>query len=1664
MTQDADQRDFSSIYSRDSHVDLSHNSGNKAKPRKLDDPQIKLFNNLLSSVHSEESSLVSKNIQKYWTQNVFNDSVIFFHNDKILWGPFIICIHKDILTEQFTCLILDNFGISTVASLDISKKSQFYPAIENLNAKNQKSNTKRCIAVAMLQRFSLLTKVQLERIDALYPTRKTLDYDQVNAGQIASACKPVTSISSHTFGKRLINGGFLSNRLVKSTLIDVVYQSDESTIELNNRLVFHLGEQLEQLFNPVTEYSPEQTEYGYKPPEDDIPTETDNTLIKAICNELLEIQSNFTFSLVEFLQKFLIPLRVQVLNNEIEGLSTVKLNRLFPPTIDEVTRINCIFLDSLKSAISFGSFEVLKACNMTIAYFYKAYTRHEAASKNFSKDIKLFLKNFGDIMPCADIYTEMKLETIIKGPQEKLLKLKLIMERLYRKKEWSEINIKDASKYYSNIIDIIDSFGHLETPMSSYNARVFTPSGKILTELAKGWPVELQYKWLKRRIVGVFDVIDTNFTSKRNLLVIFSDYIMFLNIIDFQKYYNSNESSNKPLISDILMNSLINELPLPPKIPKLQVEQYCNISHIQASVIGDDKIRFDAVNENDENPFSVTCQLTSQTNKIHEIADLITKAKILEKDTAFHLFKSVTDETILYSTAHELEAYNNERIKSKFALFLNIEPSDYHIILNKLHLAIFAKVSDIQNTYTVELTILKKRNLDEITKITIGADEIIPAVLSVLSSEFPICYSSIYSGMATALVSVNNAASLKIMQADNKAKVISENSTPNISQEINDETKKSYGTITTFRSDVSDLKDITNSKSSAPSKKSSKFKKTTNDDTVSSNKMSLDKRKVPKIVEQLSAKKAKKTKDNLIENKSTLQGGNKTAEKGKRNRGFLGILKGIFGNNGKSIKSKPINKPSVSKEKHVRNKPDKPKVKENDSRKEVPTENIQSPLDKENKHKVILKKEKSIVDDVTENTEIDKKHTTVPNKTENFRVSSVVRNTDYDPKLNEETMVNERLNNVSVSSRRIPGANIDGDIEKPLPTVPSPIKEVPASLLPVLDSDHSDSEQTGDVTNDKLANPIAQQSKLFDTDLFGDFLPEDLQEEYPKIYVEPSEDKHYESNVFQQIPNVSAETIFNTDPGIIQNRIDLTQSEITQNDNSTATQELPKNKKLIFPVIHEVEPPKSNIKFEKSPSFVELFHGMRIVLDDSDAKYNWRRLSTEVSLNDKYLVNNDVSYDNYDNIPNLESINEKQSYNQISNSPAMKFNNISNKSPTKSSHTQIESSPFRALAYSNMVDSTTTSNSYPSTSNIDDDFSGPKNYDSKTTGNDIYPSIIEKNITETPSKKSTPFKVVNKSPTRYVNKVSKDKLSEIERDIVEHRKVTEQPNNKPDPKAYLKLTRNLNNKQSMNDSNLGSDFSFASDINTETNKRWVQLNVPSKEDLGDETFHTPLEQPSETFSELITDKSDAISNSTLKLAEDNTNQAEFEDPQAEKLINQEEEELTSKDQTPLLDDLDFSSFDITFNSSDVTNNTQCLPNVSKLDNKGTLHGLRSSEIPKIDPPVMYRFSKDFHSIVKDDDPFWVSPSKLDFTAINKYSEKTPQKSKLMDPLNIQSNKKNIKSIPKKNLENTKEPNLTHDTSFSFLGNIVEIDNSENTDIDNSIDDYNDSKPTRLQFE
>ncbi|CAI4057133.1 hypothetical protein N7582_000784 [Saccharomyces uvarum] len=1617
------EKDLSSLYSQE-------NGGERHETHF----KIKLFKSVLEASSKAGHSLLDENRSlSKWADDVFTRSVIYHGSDDLIWGEFFICVYKSSTNNKLNAIIFDKLGTSCFQSVDISPDSQYYPAIENLSPTDQESNVKKCIAVVLLKRYPLLSRSDLSRI--MSNTSKKCDYDPTHAGDLASSCQLVTAASPEDVGKWLFASGFLQNKTINSALLDVIYENNESTIELNNRLVFHLGEQLEQLFNPVTEYSPEQTEYGYKAPDDDRATESDDVLVKAICNELLQLQTNFTFNLVEFLQKFLIVLRVRVLNEEIDGLSTAKLNRLFPPTIDEVTRINCIFLDSLKTATPYGSLEVLKACSITIPYFYKAYTRHEAATKNFSKDIKLFARHFNKVIPERDIYTEMKIETIIKGPQEKLLKLKLIVERLWKSKKWEPENQEIAKKCYDNIIDVIHSFGNLDSPLTSYSTRVFTPSGKILTELAKCWPVELQYKWLKRRVVGVYDVVDIIDEKKKNLLVIFSDYVVFINILESESYYAS-DGSNRPLISDILMNSLINEVPLPSKIPKLKVERHCYIDEILVSTLDENSLRFDCLKGKDS--FSVVCKLSSSFISSSIVADLITKAKILEKDTAFHLFKANRSHFTLYSTAHELCAYDAEKIKSKFALFLNIPPSEEILDMNNLHLAFFAKFAkEGDSNSLIRLDILTKHGNKH---VQITSNNIVSTIINQLAIEIPICYSSLKSPLVQDLLFVNanliESLKLRLKEVKRNLPDVSKDNNSKASDVCNfdatHEKKRSYGTITTFRSYTSDLKD---------SSAANKSKHTKEAKQISPVKPIKKAREGPK--------KSKIAGDGS-------RGDDIDKKQDKKNKGFFGVLKNVFGSKKKSKPVPPQKASQKSAQRPPKSKTKKQTVTENKSLSKPAGVVISS-----NKKSTPCLTEKSQTTESSLEAVEFKPHEPIEksfdvknavNPQDETRISSVVRNTQYVSHMspqpysgrNQEPEGSKEDQNTKQDSpttatvvRRLPSphpeiSNIKRDdeiVDNAGQASQISEKKMSPDLIQVPMAERSSTiltkEQNNDTQNETAsaedflnsdANDERKQneSKVFNEDLFGDFIHKrsdsaendinSLNDEFQKrglldekseINANPNISFKTDDNAstLMQKPSSQVSEVLTENSGDSKNTRNEANGTTSRGDSK---EEAPKEenskrriaKREIFPNIPMPAPPASKISFQRSPSYIELFQGMRVVLDKHDAHYNWKRLASQVSLSDGLKVNTEE-----------EAVTDNTSYGGAN---AERMSAIS----------EVADNEIRQPIPTHLArwsDSSSNNNDDEEFFEIEEDLK-----EKLKSGIDSNEDDTDKNLFNLAPRIEKPpaFKVIRTSPVRIIGKTFEDIRKEEETSP--------------------------------------SDASFLYDAHNEDkpDKRLMELKFPSQDEVQDDKFYTPSEEPTTTFPEIEIPKSPGLDNVTMTK---NNTEDKFSKP------------------ADLLDDLEFSSFDIAFgNSSMSADDIKVASNWNWNSNKTV--PANSTKVPESPGgPLVYvlpdgsanRKGDGRLQNTDNDEPIWVSPSKIDFTDLSRRPKALSPEHDAVPLKSISINGK-PKTIREESIGNMTNVLLSKDASYAYLTDFVTLSDDEDDGGGEKVS-YTADGPERLEF-
>ncbi|KAG7663327.1 BUD3 [[Candida] subhashii] len=656
---------------------------------------------------SKNKAVCTKSVDQWLS--IFPGATFFTAYDDILFEQIITIVYRNTETEKICTASLTKFGLSIYENMILDFSSRFWPSCENLLPKYKKSNVKRALAISNLKNSSKLLNhageiPQLPR------------WDEINAGTLANTMSLMKHKTPEEIGQELLNIGLLQDHQMTSTIMDVLYDNTSSTattetITQNNKLVNLLGEQLDQVFDPLLEYSPESLIVSYTPPatsqETTIPSDT--LIIQSIIDELIQVQANYTIALVNILQDFIIPLRIAVLDSE-HGLT--RINQFFPPTIDEITRINCILHNSLAKANKVSYVEVIKALGIIIPYFYKAFIRHEANLKNFGKKLnKFYEKNRLTIFENQKInkgrYNVRTMNSVITGSLLELPKLKLILTRLVATIESERVGLGVGEEsisseneiimpYFQSSIEVIDAFGGAteEDHAIDIKQRVFTPTGKILTELATNWPAELQYGWLARKVVGIYELQNCKPSADSlfniDVMIIFSDHLLIITITDPNYYLHKDDKNDvkRLSVSDVLMHSLINEKPLPSlkSIPTMEVTCWSEINDVVITsyiglndadciqVINTSLNGFKSLN-NHSTKFTRNYLILNENNiqhHSHNIIKSLNKAKILHKSSPFHFFKSRSDELTIFHTAHDISVYEKEVSKSPFMLCLNM--------------------------------------------------------------------------------------------------------------------------------------------------------------------------------------------------------------------------------------------------------------------------------------------------------------------------------------------------------------------------------------------------------------------------------------------------------------------------------------------------------------------------------------------------------------------------------------------------------------------------------------------------------------------------------------------------------------------------------------------------------------------------------------------------------------------------------------------------------------------------------------------------------------------------------------------------------------------------------------------------------------------------------
>lgn len=713
--------------------------------------------------------------------NIFPTAAFFSGFDPIVFGHVVTVVYKNPSTNKICTVSVTKFGCNVYENMALDSSSRFWPACENLTPDHRSSNVRKALAISNLKNFNKLWNnrgiVEFNR-----------PWDETNAGALASAMKLMEGFTPSQLGKRLLSLGLLQELRMSSVLIDILYDNSagEKVVAQNNVLVSLLGTHMNQLFDPLLEYSPQSMDYIYVPPAQPLPHESlsHSVVINEVVKELLIVQTNYTMGLVNMLQDLIIPLRNSILSEHPTDNASIRtrLNQLFPPTIDEIARINCLLHNSLKIAKKYGYHEIFKVLASLLPYFYKAFARHQANIRRFNQRLHKFLKQndiLANVLINRKSYTPQQIESIICGSVFELPKIKLIVTRLHQvilieqSRIESSQNNAELDKNYKTILDTINALGLSdEVEETETKKRIFTPSGRLLIDLARGWPEELAYGWATRKVLSVHEVT-SSLEREPEILIIFTDHLLLLSVI-------KPVVGTVPLkLADILMNSLTNKVPLPKLSynPDLKVKYWCSIDRIIAK-------SFDGVDgkcltltayggnsfklrDQSEPTFSLVYDLLAEKAPMetcHKIMNSITKAQILHKSSAFHLFQYQDTDLSRYYCAHEKQDYESEQLKSSIVILLNTSKKRIdEIFMAYPQVGMVLTMSSLNN-YTIHITGFNRHRTYEVKEV-VSTDNLVQLLKEIIAKS---TNSMLHSSFMTKELILSGSRLLEVFSSCNR--------------------------------------------------------------------------------------------------------------------------------------------------------------------------------------------------------------------------------------------------------------------------------------------------------------------------------------------------------------------------------------------------------------------------------------------------------------------------------------------------------------------------------------------------------------------------------------------------------------------------------------------------------------------------------------------------------------------------------------------------------------------------------------------------------------------------------------------------------------------------------------------------------------------------------
>lgn len=590
--------------------------------------------------------------------------------DDVLGTLFAVVYRANPSSPKLSVLLVGAHGTSGYTNMTLDQRSRYWGACRALAPAHANSPVRRALAIAVLRTWATMDR-PLRRQLLLDYGQEMRHWDEAAAGALGSKFALLHGKYPANIGRHLLDSGLITPKHVPTTVVDVVYEDSDDTINDNNQLAYLLGDQLEQLFDPLSEYNPEPTEKLYQAPAQ--PGINDDTkTVRDICEELFALVSHVQEDLAHFLQTFIVPMRIQLLRGN-SNLSIERLNTVFAPTIDELYRVNTLLHDALQQAMSFGSVEVMKACGTTIPYFYRACMRHEAAMRDFEPK----LAEIETQLPLQ--YSKARMNSVLQNSLN-LTKLRLILQRLYKSRSWPT----EAKEAYDVSVSTIDNFARSEP--QSYQ-RTFTPTGKLLVEITDGWPAELELGSMSRRVVTVFDAVDilepnNHLRALHHIIIIFTDAVVILQ--PFEPIPTKSSSGyHLPSVGDVLLHAMLNEVPLvSSNVPPLRVVMWAPILDVTFASFGKRSLQVISqpepwkCSQGGTDVYSRVYELVQPDSNSSKLIELLAKAKMTTKTQPFHLFRlHGEDMTTFYSTVQELHGYREEVNRTSVAIFLSTQIS-----------------------------------------------------------------------------------------------------------------------------------------------------------------------------------------------------------------------------------------------------------------------------------------------------------------------------------------------------------------------------------------------------------------------------------------------------------------------------------------------------------------------------------------------------------------------------------------------------------------------------------------------------------------------------------------------------------------------------------------------------------------------------------------------------------------------------------------------------------------------------------------------------------------------------------------------------------------------------------------------------------------------------